>query len=207
MGETHPVGHTVPMTTMPPQPPQPVRSGPPRDWRRAVLVTLAVFTAAGAVGGWIWQQFAPLARYTVDAEGATLAEEEMTRVFGPDGTFVSIGFAGALVLGGVLFWWLHDHGPWTVPLVVLGSALASGVAWGVGTLLSPDDFDERLAAAKPGDLLPASLELHAWSALAAWPVGAALATAVIAAITWRNEPQEQPPATDGPPPASQSPWM
>lgn len=205
MGETRPVSHTVPMT--PQFVPAPTTPPAPGAWRRAVLVTVAVFAVAGAIGGWAWQRFAPLARYTVDGDGASLGEEQMTRVFGPDGTFVSIGFLAALVLGGLLFWWLHDRGPWSVPLVVIGSALGSGVAWSIGMLLAPDDFDARLAAAKPGDTLAAALELHAWSALAAWPVGAALAAAIIAAITWRHEPPP-PPEPHGPGPASdQTPWM
>jgi hypothetical protein len=184
MGETFSVSHTVPVTQTVPAPPAHPRAG---GWRRAVLVTAAVFAVAGVVGGWAWQQFSPLAQYTVGEDGATLDEEQMTRVFGPDGTFVSIGFCAALVLGGVIFWWLHERGPWSVPLVVAGSAVGSGIAWGVGMLLGHEDLDPRLAAARTGDVLTAPLELHAWSALAAWPVGAALAAAVIAAITWRHD--------------------
>jgi hypothetical protein len=207
MGETLPVSHTVSMTHQ--FAPAPPARPAPGVWRRALLVTVGVFAVAGAIGGWAWQRFAPLALYTVDDDGATLDEEQMTRVFGPDGTFVTIGFAAALVLSGLLFWWLHERGPWSVPLVLIGSAIGSGAAWSIGTLLAPDDFDARLAAARPGDLLTAPLELHAWSALAAWPVGAALAAAVVAAITWRHEtPPTTGPATGAPGPASEpSPWM
>jgi hypothetical protein len=157
-------------------------------WRRAVPITVAVFLVAGAVAGWAWQQFSPLAQYTVDKSGAAMGEEQMTKIFGPDGTFVSIGFLAALVLGGLLFWWLHTYGPWAVGVVVLGSALGSGVAWGVGMLLGHNPLQPRLDAAKPGDLLNAPLELHTWTPLVAWVIGAALAAAVIAASSWRSEP-------------------
>jgi hypothetical protein len=167
--------------------PVPAVQEPAFPWRRAVAVTLAVFLVAGALAGWAWQQFAPLAQYTVDESGAALGEEQMTRVFDPDATFVSIGFIAALVLGGLLFWWLHTYGPWAVGVVVLGSAVGSGVAWGVGMLLGHDPLQARLQAAKPGDLLAAPLELHTWTPLASWVVGAALAAAIIAAATWRNE--------------------
>jgi hypothetical protein len=151
-----------------------------------------VFLVAGAVAGWAWQQFSPLARYTVGEDGAALGEEQMTKVFGPDGTFVSIGFVAGLVVGGLLFWWLHEHGPWAVGVVVLGSALGSGFAWIVGMGLGHDPLQPRVAAAKPGDLLAAPLELHTWTPLAAWVIGAALATALIAAATWRNEAETGP---------------
>lgn len=158
-------------------------------WRRAVPITVAVFVVAGVVAGWAWQRFSPLAQYTVDKSGAALGEEQMTKIFGPDGTFVSIGFLTALVLGGLLFWWLHTYGPWAVGVVVLGSALGSGVAWGVGMLLGHNPLQPRLQAAKPGDLLAAPLELHTWTPLVAWVIGAALVVAVIAASAWRSEPE------------------
>lgn len=161
---------------------------PKLRWSKAIAVTCAVFLVAGCVAGWAWQQFAPLAQYTVDENGGSLGEEQMTRIFGPDGAFVAIGFLTALVLGGALFWWLRDYGPWAVSLVALGASAGSGVAWGVGMLLGHDPLQPRLDAAKPGDLLDAPLELHTWTPLAAWLVGAALAAAIIAASTWRQEP-------------------
>jgi sterol desaturase/sphingolipid hydroxylase (fatty acid hydroxylase superfamily) len=187
------VSHTVEVS----QPLQPYQGSPqyqavPEEpslpWGRAIAVTLTVFLLAGVAAGWAWQQFAPLARYTVDGNGGSLGEEEMTRVFGPDATFVVIGFIAGVVLGGLVFWWLHRYGPWSVAVVLVGSAIGSGVAWTVGMLLGHDPLDPRLEAAKPGDLLPAPLELHGWTALSSWVVGAALVTAIIAATTWRNEP-------------------
>jgi hypothetical protein len=161
---------------------------PQLPWSRAIAVTIAVFLVAGAIAGWAWQQFSPLAQYTVDEQGGSLGEEQMTKVFGPDGTFTAIGFLVALVLGALLFWWLRNYGPWAVSIVVLGSALGAGVAWGVGMLLGHDPLQARLETAKPGDLLDAPLELHTWTPLAAWLVGAALAAAIIAASTWRADP-------------------
>ena len=143
---------------------------------------------AKAIAGWAWQRFSPLAQYTVDERGGSLGEEQMTKVFGPDGTFTAIGFLTALVLGAALFWWLRNYGPWAVGIVALGSVLGGAVAWGVGMLLGHDPLQPRLESAKPGDLLDAPLELHTWTPLAAWLVGAALAAAVIAAASWRSEP-------------------
>jgi hypothetical protein len=188
--------------TYPAPAPQP-STAPVTRWGRAITVTLTVFVLAGLAAGWAWQQYAPLARYSVDETGAALDEEEMTRVFGPDGLFVAIGFLAALVLGAALFWWLRDYGPFAVVTVVLGSMVASGLAWALGMLLGNEPLDPRLAAAQPGDLVPASLELHGWTALAAWPIGAALAVAVIAALTWRQEHATG--TTQGP--SEQSPWM
>ena len=178
----------------------------PLPWAKAVLVTVAVFLVAGVVAGWAWQEFSPLAQYTVDEQGGALGEEQMTRIFGPDGTFTAIGFLTALVLGGALFWWLRNYGPWSVSIVALGACLGSGVCWGVGMLLGHDAIEPRLRAARPGDLVAAPLELHTWTPAAAWLVGAALACAVIAAATWRADPvapvatTSQPAASDPAPP-------
>jgi MFS family permease len=173
---------------------------PKMPWSKAIAVTIAAFLLAGAIAGWAWQQFAPLAKYTVDENGGSLGEEQMTKVFGPDGLFTAIGFLTALVLGGLLFWWLRNYGPWAVGIVVLGSGLGAGVAWGVGMLLGHDPLQPRLEASKPGDLLDAPLELHTWTPLAAWLVGAALAAAILAATTWRADPV----ATGSVPAASES---
>lgn len=188
-------GHQ-PWGTATPEQPRPV------PWGRAVAITAAVFLLAGAVAGWAWQRFSPLAQYTVDENGAALGEEQMTRVFGPDGTFVSIGFGAGLVLGGLVFWWLRNDGPGAVGVVVAGSALGSGMAWGIGMLLGHDPLQPRLEAAKPGELLLAPLELHTWTPLVSWVVGAALAAALISAATWRNE------SATGPAPSAsqQAPW-
>jgi len=191
-----PVSPEVPFGT----PPDPE---PAMPWAKAILVTVVVFLVAGVVAGWAWQQFSPLAQYSVDENGGALGEEQMTRIFGPDGTFTAIGFVTALVLGGALFWWLRNYGPWSVGIVVLGACMGSGVAWGVGMLLGHDSLQPRLQAAKPGDLVSAPLELHTWTPVAAWLVGAALAAAVIAATTWRSEPvatTSQPAASNPSPP-------
>ncbi len=172
-------------------------------WAKAVLVTVVVFLVAGVVAGWGWQQFSPLAQYTVDEQGGALGEEQMTRIFGPDGTFTAIGFVAAVVLGAALFWWLRNYGPWSVAIVTLGACLGAGVSWGVGMLLGHDPLDPRLRAAHPGDLVSAPLELHTWTPAAAWLVGAALACAIIAATTWRADPvatTSQPAASDSGPP-------
>lgn len=213
-GENLPVRQTVsvsPSDQPPPRPPAHARPPVPGRWLRPILATAGVFLLAGAAGGWAWQQYAPLAVYVVGEDGAaTLDEEQMTQVFGPDGTFVSIGFLAGLVLGGALFWWLKERGPWSVPVIVLGAAAGSGVAWLVGTLLGHDPIEPRLDVAKTGDHLDAPLELHAWTALASWVVGAALAAAVIAATTWRSEhpiDHREPDATGSQRPTSeQSPW-
>ena len=172
-------------------------------WAKAIVVTVVVFLAAGVVAGWAWQQFSPLAQYTVDENGGALGEEQMTRIFGPDGTFTSIGFLTALVLGGALFWWLRNYGPWSVAIVTLGACLGSGIAWGVGMLLGHDPIQPRLQAAKPGDLVSAPLELHTWTPAVSWLIGAALACAILAATTWRSEPvatTSQPAASEPAPP-------
>jgi hypothetical protein len=181
-------GQAQPYLQQPFGTPAPAVQDPKMPWGKAISITVAVFLVAGSIAGWGWQQFSPLAKYTVDENGGSLAEEQMTKIFGPDGTFTLIGFGAGLVLGAALFFWLRNYGSWSIGVVVLGSALGSGVAWGVGMLLGHDALQPRLETAKPGDLLAAPLELHTWTPLLAWLVGAALASAIIAAMTWRAEP-------------------
>lgn len=194
------MSQTAGVTHAAPEPVSPASA--PVRWRLLVGSCLAAFGIAGLAGGWLWKQYAPDASYLVDAAGASLDEEQMTRVFGPDGAFVVIGFAAALLVGGLVFWWLRGSGPWAVTAVVLSSLVGSGVAYGLGMLLGHDPLDPRLRAARPGDLVAAPLEIHAWTALASWPVGAALAVTILAALQWRHE------ITDAaqPSPSEQTPW-
>jgi hypothetical protein len=166
----------------------PGEADPKLPWAKAIAVTVAAYLVVGVIGGWAWQQFSPLAKYTVDQNGGSLGEEQMTRIFGPDGTFTTIGFVGGIVVGGALFWWLRNYGPWSVGIVTIGAVFGSSVTWCVGMLLGHNPLQPRLEAAKPGDLLAAPLELHTWVPLTTWLVGAALAAAVIAASSWRSEP-------------------
>ena len=50
-----------------------------------------------------------------------------------------------------------------------GRAAAALVCWLVGYRLGPGDFTARLAAAKPGDIVPIELTLRARAALLTWP--------------------------------------
>jgi hypothetical protein len=76
--------------------------------------------------------------------------------------------AGLLI--GIAAWrWLRDLG-WTVVLVVLVCATASALmCWFVGYRLGPGDFSARLAAARPGELVPIPLTLRARASLLTWP--------------------------------------
>jgi hypothetical protein len=64
-------------------------------------------------------------------------------------------------------------------LAVAAGLLAGLVCWKVGELIGPGSFDERLAKAQPGDLVPIALQLRSWSALAVW--GFAAVTPVLLA--------------------------
>ncbi|MFZ1411036.1 MAG: hypothetical protein WAS07_06245 [Micropruina sp.] len=135
--------------------------------RLALVGTLAV--ALGLFAATIWRAFVTLPNYVVQADGsATITERGLTEIFASDAWFTACGAVVGLVLG-LVVWKLLGSLGWLSAVVAVAAGLLSGaVCWQLGPLLGPGNFDERLAAARPGDLVPIAFELHAVSALAAW---------------------------------------
>lgn len=145
--------------------------------RRRSLARLAAMAGIGLLLGLlsavIWAFTVDLPGYTILGDGgAVMGERDLVRVFCSDSHFVIIGAVVGLVLGTLSWLWFKDMG-WPVPVLAVVLTLASGViCWQVGRLLGPGPLDERLAAAKPGDIVPIALELRSTSALAVWAFAA-----------------------------------
>ena len=78
-------------------------------------------------------------------------------------------YLGGLLIGIAAWRWLRHIG-WTVVLVVLVCATGAALTcWLVGYRLGPGDFSVRLAAARPGELVPIPLTLRARASLLTWP--------------------------------------
>ena len=129
----------------------------------------------GALAALLWARVVHLPGYVVgDDHTAVMSEHGHAEVFAADAWFVVIGLVVGLVLGGLAWSWFRSVG-WPVALISAGAALLSGlVCWGIGQLLGPGSFEERLAHAAPGDTIPVAFQLHAPVALAAWAATAVL---------------------------------
>jgi hypothetical protein len=146
---------------------------PTRRTRR-VAGRIGGFAAAslglGALAGVVWWLVVKPPAYELSTGGsATTTERGLSQFISGDAWFCAIGLVAGLLIGIAAWRWLRDLG-WTVVLVVLVCATASALmCWFVGYQLGPGDFSARLAAARPGELVPIPLTLRARASLLTWP--------------------------------------
>ncbi|MER5477883.1 AAA family ATPase [Streptomyces sp. NPDC002734] len=164
------------------------------ELRQAALV-LGALTAAGLLLGLLWVWLAPRVPLVGEvADGrwvAFLADIEGEQSVGAAGTFTLLA-AGFGLLSAVPVFLLARRGG--VPVVVglcLGGLLGSLVAWQIGMSLGPtSDVAAHARQVGEGVRFDAPLELHAISALAAWPVVALLTHLTLTALLVPREDEE-----------------
>jgi MFS family permease len=114
---------------------------PPRiSRRRAVAITVACLTAAGALLGALWAWLAPAIHGVV---ALTKRGERVKGYLGNEsdhffvGAFLVVGMLGALAMvAAVLLWqWRAHRGPVMAAALAVGAAAATGAAAGVGAVL------------------------------------------------------------------------
>lgn len=147
----------------------------------ALMAGLAV--VVGALAGVFWAAIVKVPAYLVTADGSgSMTERGLTEIVSGDAWFVIIGVLIGVGLGLVAWKWFHPLG-WRTPLIAIGAGLvAAVVCWQVGQLVGPGNFNDRLAAASPGDLVRMSLELHSLSALAVWAFAAVTPVLLISSL-------------------------
>lgn len=134
-----------------------------------LLGFLLLCLAVGAVSGVFWVQAVDLPTYTVGQDGvATTTERGLAEMFGSDAWYCAIGFCVSIGLGVVAWRWFHRLGWPTVPVAVAGSVIAALVCWYVGSQLGPGPFVARMAAARPGDVVPVQLTLQTKVSIVVW---------------------------------------
>jgi hypothetical protein len=136
----------------------------------------------GLVGGVLWWLLTEPALFTV-GEGGTLGmgEVELADRFSATGWFTVLAAVLGGLSGGALTWWRNRDPILTAVLLVIGSVVGSATMAGVGRLLGPPDPAVAAAAAQPGDLVPAALEVGAGVTYLVWTI-AALAGALM--VLW-----------------------
>lgn len=134
-------------------------------------LAFAAFGAGlGGASGVLWWKVVTLPSYRVNADGgASTSERGLSEFFAGDAWFCAIGVLVGLVLG-TLAWRNFRALGWPVVIVVCLDALLAGLlCWLVGYRLGPGEFNPRLAAAQPGDVVPIELTLRARASLLTWP--------------------------------------
>ena len=156
-----------------------------------VLVVLSV--VVGGLAAVFWANVVDLPSYRILADGsATVSERALTEFVATDAWFVNCGALVGIGLGIVAWRWFAPLG-WPTALLAAGSGLIAGVVcWQVGQLLGPGPFDERLAAASPGDLVPIAVELRSPSALAIWAFAAVTPVLLASSLGPDDEEERRP---------------
>jgi hypothetical protein len=133
----------------------------------ALLAGLAVIV--GALAGVFWSGVVDLPAYKILADGhAVISQDGLGQVVSADVWYVITGAMVGAGLGMVVWKWFRTTG-WPSALLAVAAGLLAGlVCWKVGELIGPGSFDDRLARAQPGDLVPIALQLRSLSALAIW---------------------------------------
>jgi hypothetical protein len=110
---------------------------------------------------------------------------------GSDAWFTLLGVVVGLILGWLAWARLRNLG-WLVVLVATGAAVGAGLTcWLVGYQLGPGDFTRRLAAARPGDLVPIELTIRAKVSLLVWPFAATIPV-LLASSLGRDDEEPRP---------------
>ncbi len=162
-------------------------------WQVSVFLLFCV--GAGVVSGILWAVFAfrPGYELTDDLE-ASMGERGLAEIFAADAFFSLLLAAVGLVIGVACWILFQRNGWWVCALAVLGAGIAGLLAWQVGLLVTPNDFEERLAMAVGGDVVPVDLQLRATAALLVAPFAAITPVMLLAAFA--PEPREPVPAAD-----------
>ena len=124
----------------------------------------------GAAAGVAWWAVVDLPAYVVNPDGgASISERGLTEFLAGDAWFCAhrAGRRGADRAGRLA---LVPRPGLAAGAAVCGLAVAASlVCWLVGYQLGPGEFAPRLAAARPGDLVPIELTLRATASLLVWP--------------------------------------
>ena len=144
-----------------------------RDDRTAAAIMAGIAVIAGIAGAVLWRLVVRLPAYVVQPDGsATVSERALTEFFAGDAWYTVIGVVVGAGLG-IATWRRFKGIGWPCAFLAAGLGLLAGlVCWQLGEILGGVPFDERLAAAKPGDTVPIALALRSPSALAVWAFAA-----------------------------------
>ena len=158
-----------------------------------VLLLAGLSTVVGVLAAMFWASVVTVPTWRIDeaTSMAVMSERGVTQIVAADVWFVITGAMVGVGLGLVTWKWFRPLG-WPTALLAVGSGLlAAVVCWQVGQLLGPGSEAERVAAADPGAIVPASLQLRSLSALAVWGFAAVTPVLLVSSLG----PDDEDPAT------------
>ncbi|OYO07354.1 hypothetical protein CGZ98_17940 [Enemella evansiae] len=167
--------------------------GLPRPVRRPLNLWLSVLglgsVLLGALAGVVWRFGVDLPTYQVNDDGSAVTSERgLSQFIAADAWFVVLGLICGLICGLVVWKWFAGLG-WPMVFLAIASATVMALTcWQLGWLLGPGPLEPRLAAARPGEVLPIELTLRAQAALLVWPFAACLPIMLFAALS--HDPEE-----------------
>jgi hypothetical protein len=157
-----------------------------------VTAFVALGLGLGALAGVAWWGVVDEPAYQVNPDGgASIGERGLAEFVAGDAWFCAIGLVVGIGLGLVAWRALSGLGWALVLLVGVVAVLGGLVCWYVGHRLGPADFVGRLAAAKPGDLVPIELTLRARASLLTWPFFAVIPV-LLGSSLGRDEEEPRP---------------
>jgi hypothetical protein len=165
-----------------------------RLWRvvLAWLGLLALLCAVvGALGSLFWSMVVTLPQYQIlDDLSASISERGLVEIVAVDAWYVIIGLLIGPGIGYVAWRWFKPLG-WPVAVIAAAAGVFAGaVCWWCGGIFAPGSFNDRLAIAKVGELVPVALDLRATSALWVWPFAAVAPILIITCFA--PDPESEP---------------
>jgi len=154
------------------------------------LVTVAVFTGAGAAAGRLWYHLWDVPSGVVSGGQWYTSEAGLRDDFQGVALYVAISGAAGLVLGVLCAWLLDRSELVTLGAVVVGSVLAAYVMLRVGTHYSAPDPHQLAKTAQDGDKLKGALQVTSWPPRGAFTFGALVGLALVYALSLGKTPTE-----------------
>jgi hypothetical protein len=138
-----------------------------------VALLAGLSAVVGGLAAVFWASIVTVPTWKIQADGtAVMSERGLTEIVASDVWFVITGALVGVGLGLVAWKWFRSLG-WPTALLAVGAGLVAGIiCWQVGQVLGPGPEADRLAAAPPGTVVPAALQLRSYSALAVWAFAA-----------------------------------
>jgi hypothetical protein len=159
--------------------PAPAPVSAPREWPRALLMSLATLAGTAVLGvaaGFGWAAIAPRAALVLVGRGtADLVSSETSAFIAADGWYCLICLVGGVV-SGLLGHWLavRRHGPLGMAAVLIGALAAGLITFWIGEQSGLATFHHLLSTLPAGAHMRANLVLGARGAIAFWPLAAGL---------------------------------